>query len=84
MDTNLDQGSAVECTVAYPRLTKSPEEEEKSVYFFLYRCFYYIGREIQCLPYAGFFLSTFADPPLPRPLSTFIDINNIFFLLSIY
>ena len=34
MDTNADQGSAEECTAAHPRLTKSPEEEEKSLYVF--------------------------------------------------
>ena len=34
MDKNLDQGSAEECTAADPRLTKSPEEEEKSLYVF--------------------------------------------------
>ena len=35
MDKNVDQCSAVECTAAHPRLTKSPKEEEKSMYFFL-------------------------------------------------
>ena len=34
MDKNVDQGSAVECTAAHPHLTKYPEEEEKSLYFF--------------------------------------------------
>ena len=34
MDKNVDQGSAVECTTAQPRLTKSPKEEEKSLYVF--------------------------------------------------
>ena len=34
MDKNVDQGSAVECTAAQPRLTKSPEEEEKSLHVF--------------------------------------------------
>ena len=34
MDKNVDQGSAVECTAAHPCLTKSPEEEEKSLYVF--------------------------------------------------
>jgi hypothetical protein len=29
MNKNVDQGSAVECTAAHPRLTKSPKEEEK-------------------------------------------------------
>ena len=33
-DENVDQGSAVECTAAHPRLTKHPEEEDKSLYFF--------------------------------------------------
>ena len=33
MDKNVDQGSAVEFTATHPRLTKSPEEEEKSLYF---------------------------------------------------
>ena len=60
MDKNVDQGSAVECTAAHPRLTKSPKEEEKSLYFFF--CVgasisISIGREIRCLPYAGFLLS---------------------------
>ena len=43
MDSNIDQCSAVECTAAQPRLTKSPQKEEKSLFFlvlFLYRCFY--------------------------------------------
>jgi hypothetical protein len=34
MDKNLGQGSAEECTAADPRLTKSPEEEEKSLHVF--------------------------------------------------
>ena len=34
MDKNVDQGSAVEYTAAHPCLTKSPEEEEKSLYAF--------------------------------------------------
>ena len=34
MDKYLDQGSAVECTATQPRLTKSPEEEEKAFYIF--------------------------------------------------
>ena len=34
MDNNVDQGSAVECTAAHPRLTKSPEEEENPYIFF--------------------------------------------------
>ena len=33
MDTNVHLCSAVECTAAHPRLTKSPEEE-KSLYVF--------------------------------------------------
>ena len=34
MDKHVDLCSAVECTAAQPRLTKSPEEEEKSLYVF--------------------------------------------------
>ena len=34
MDKNVEQGSAVECTAAQPLLTKSPKEEEKSLYVF--------------------------------------------------
>ena len=34
MDKNIDQYSAVECTAAQPRLTKSPIKEEKSLYVF--------------------------------------------------
>ena len=57
MDKNVDQGSAVECTAAQPRLTKSPKEEEKSFYvFFCVGASISIGREIQCLPYAGFLI----------------------------
>ena len=37
-------------------LTKSPKEEEKSLYFFCIGASISIGREIWCLPYAGFFL----------------------------
>ena len=56
MDKNVDQCSAVECTAAQPRLTKSPKEEEKSLYvFFCVGASISIGREIWCLPYAGFF-----------------------------
>ena len=55
MDKNVDQCSVVECTAAHPRLNKSPEEEEKSMYvFFCMEASIIIGREIQCLPYAGF------------------------------
>ena len=51
MDKNVDQGSAVECTTAQPRLTKSPKEEEKSLYvFFCVGASISIGREIRCLP----------------------------------
>ena len=57
MDKNVDQGSAVECTAAHPRLTKSPEEEEKSLYvFFSIRASISIGQEICCLPSAGFLI----------------------------
>ena len=56
MDKNVDQGSAVECTAAHPRLTKSPKEDKKSLFvFFCISASISIGREIQCLPYAGFF-----------------------------
>ena len=34
MDKNVDLCSAVECIAAHPRLTKSPEEEEKYLYVF--------------------------------------------------
>ena len=34
MDKNVDQGSAVQCTAAHPRLTKSPKEEENPCMFF--------------------------------------------------
>ena len=30
---NIDQCSTVECTAGHPRLTKSPKEEEKSLFF---------------------------------------------------
>ena len=60
MDNNVDQGSAVECTAAHPRLTKSPKEEEKSLYiFFSIGASISIGREIRCLPYAGSFSTKF-------------------------
>ena len=56
MNKNLDLCSAVECTAAHPRLTKSPKEEEKSLYaFFCISAFISIGQEIWCIPYAGFF-----------------------------
>ena len=59
MDKNVDQCSAVECTAAHPRLTKSLKEEEKSLYvFFCIGASISIGREIRCLPYEGFFSST--------------------------
>ena len=55
MDKNVDHGSAIECTGAHIRLTKSPKEEEKSLYvFFCIGASFSIGREIRCLPYAGF------------------------------
>ena len=55
MYKNVDQGSAVEYTAALPPLTKSPEEKEKSLYVFFCVCASIsIGREIRCLPYAGF------------------------------
>ena len=34
MDKNVDQGPAVECTAAHPRLTKYPKEEENPCMFF--------------------------------------------------
>ena len=56
MNKNVDLCSAVECTAAHPRLTKSPEEEEKFLYvFFCIRASISIGQEIRCLPYAVFF-----------------------------
>ena len=36
MDKNVDQGSAVECTVGHPLLTKSPEKEENIFYVFFF------------------------------------------------
>ena len=55
MDKNVDHGSAIECTGAHIRLTKSPKEEDKSLYvFFCIGASFSIGREIRCLPYAGF------------------------------
>ena len=60
MDKNVDLCSAVKYTAAHPRLTKSPKEEEKSLYvFFCIGASISIGREIRCLPYAGFFLFFF-------------------------
>ena len=35
MNKNVDQGSAVECTAAHPRLTKSNKEEEKLYLYFI-------------------------------------------------
>ena len=65
MDKNVDLCSAVECTVAHPRLTKSPKEEEKSLnVFFCIGTSISIGREIWCLPYAGFFLFSIAKASL--------------------
>ena len=47
--------SAVECTAAQPRITKSPKEEEKSLHvFFCVGASISIGREFRCLLYAGF------------------------------
>ena len=34
MNKNIELCSSVECTAAHPRLTKSPKEEEKSLYVF--------------------------------------------------
>ena len=58
MDSNIDQCSAVECTAAQPRLTKSPKKEEKSLIFldFFFGASFSIIWDIWCLPYAGFFL----------------------------
>ena len=56
MDKNVELCSAKECKAAHPRLTKSPEEEEKSLYvFFCIGASISIGWEIWCLSYAGFF-----------------------------
>ena len=50
----VDQGSDVECTASHPRLTKSTEKEERSMYvFFCMGASISIGQEIWCLPYAG-------------------------------
>ena len=56
MDENVDLCSAVECTSAHPRLTKSPEEEKSLYVFFCIGASISIGWEIRCLPCAGFFL----------------------------
>ena len=57
MDKNVDLCSPEEWTAAHPHLTKSPKEEEKSLYvFFCIGASFSIGLEIWCLPYAGFFL----------------------------
>ena len=62
MDKNVDLCSAVECTAAHPRLTKSPEEEEKPFYvFFCIGASISNGPEIRCLPYAGFFVNEFSE-----------------------
>ena len=56
MDKSVDQCSAVKCTAAQPRLTKSSKEEEKSLFvFFCIGASISIGWEIRYLPYAGFF-----------------------------
>ena len=58
MDKNVDLCSALEFITAHPRLTKSPIEEERFLYvFFCIGASISIGREIRCLPYAGFFLN---------------------------
>ena len=68
MYKNVDQFAAVECTAALPRLTKSPKEEDKSLYvFFCIIASISIGREIRCLLYAGFLLSKY-----------FYDLKNLF------
>ena len=55
MDKNVDLCSALEFITAHPRLTKSPIEEETFLYvFFCIGASISIGREIRCLPYAGF------------------------------
>ena len=57
MDKNLDQSSAEECTTADPGLTKSPEEEKKSLYVFvLYRCFYQHWARDSVSPVCGIFI----------------------------
>ena len=56
MNKNVDLCSAVECTAAHPHVNKIPQEEDKSLYvFFCIGASISIGREIGCLPYAGFF-----------------------------
>ena len=56
MGKNVDQGVAVEGTATHHRFTKSPKEEEKSLYiFFCIGASISIGQEIRCLPYAFFF-----------------------------
>ena len=57
MDKNIDQCSTVECTAAHPHLIKSPKEEKNPFMFFFF-CIVasiIIGREIRCVPFAGFF-----------------------------
>jgi hypothetical protein len=64
MDKNVDHGSAIECTGAHIRLTRSPKEEEKSLYvFFCIGASFSISREILCLPYAGFFKDFLVKEP---------------------
>ena len=56
MDKNVVLCSALEFITAHPRLTKSPLEEETFLnVFFCIGASISIGREIRCLPYAGFF-----------------------------
>ena len=60
MDKNVDLCSALEFIRAHPRLTKSPIEEETFLYvFFCIGASISIGREMLCLPYAGFLIEPF-------------------------
>ena len=57
MDSNIDQCSAVECTAAQPRLTKSPKKDEQSLFLlFLFVLVLLLYIYIWFLQYAGFFL----------------------------
>ena len=56
-DKNVDQGSALECRAAHPRLEKSlTKKKNPCMFFFCIGAFISIGREIRCLLYAGFFI----------------------------
>ena len=82
MDKNVNLCSALEFITAHPRLTKSPKEEETFLYvFFCIGASISIGREIQCLPHAGFFLCWSKDTFRSRyVIKLGLNIVYIFFL----